>query len=223
MTHYLHYHVRKSFKANMVTEMFLTPFEDIDLILMISPRVNPMQLTRQKKEEMSLKKNEYPAEFTPNNKNVKTIKFLINLMGIPERKDKMISYGIMRHFGNYSVADKKLDVEYSNESSASEIILRSKEINKPINDDEEEDLNLNKIKTFEFGHFIINIYRNPNSVAGTILIPVGLLTIINLGIFFQSNSLAGRIENIAGLMFAYTAIIPVIRSQIPTNPGITFI
>ena len=209
----------------MVTEMFLTPFEDIDLILMISPRVNPMLVTPQKKKEIEDNKSwgDYPAEFVEKKKKVKTIKFLINLMGIPERKDKMISYGIMRHFGNYSVADKKLNVEYSNESSAREIIIRSKEINKPIHDDEDEDLNLNKIKTFEFGHFIINIYRNPNSVAGTILIPVGLLTIINLGIFFQSNSLAGRIENIAGLMFAYTAIIPVIRSQIPTNPGITFI
>lgn len=50
-----------------------------------------------------------------------------------------------------------------------------------------------------------------------------LLTIINIGIFFQINGLSGRIENIAGLMFAYTAIIMVIREQIPVYHSVTLL
>ena len=46
---------------------------------------------------------------------------------------------------------------------------------------------------------------------------------MNLGIFYQSSQLAGRIENLAALMFAFVAIVPVIRDQIPPNRIITFI
>ena len=44
-----------------------------------------------------------------------------------------------------------------------------------------------------------------------------------MGIFYQSSQLAGRIENLAALMFAFVAIVPVIRGQIPPNRTITFI
>ena len=78
------------------------------------------------------------------------------------------------------------------------------------------------MRNFEYAHFHIRVFRNPISAACTIFVPVVLLTIINLGIFFQvSDGLSGRIANLANLMFAYIGIISVIREQIPPNPSIT--
>jgi len=57
----------------------------------------------------------------------------------------------------------------------------------------------------------------------TIFLPLWLLGIINLGIFFQDENLADRIASIAALMIAFVALIPTIREQIPPNPKIVFI
>ena len=57
----------------------------------------------------------------------------------------------------------------------------------------------------------------------TIFIPLWLLSVINLGIFFQDNALADRIASIASLMIAFVALIPTIREQIPPNPKIIYI
>ena len=57
----------------------------------------------------------------------------------------------------------------------------------------------------------------------TIFLPLWLLGIMNLGIFFQDNGLADRIGSLAGLMIAFVALIPVIRSELPPNPNITFV
>lgn len=53
--------------------------------------------------------------------------------------------------------------------------------------------------------------------------PLWLLGIINLGIFFQNSGLSDRIGSIAALMIAYVALIPVIRSALPPNPSITLV
>jgi len=57
----------------------------------------------------------------------------------------------------------------------------------------------------------------------TIFLPLWLLAIINLGIFFQDNNLADRVASIASLMIAFVALIPTIRAQIPPNPNIVFV
>lgn len=53
--------------------------------------------------------------------------------------------------------------------------------------------------------------------------PLWLLAIINIGIFYQDENLANRIQNIAALMIAFVALIPTIRAQIPPNPNIVFV
>ena len=50
-----------------------------------------------------------------------------------------IDFGIIRDFGNYSVADRLLAVEYSNEGVSSCIIEKSKKINLVDEDEEEEE------------------------------------------------------------------------------------
>ena len=71
----------------------------------------------------------FPTEFMErkrSDKKLSEIKFGINLMDHPEEvglhERATIDYGIVRNFGNYSVADRQLSVEYSNESVSKEII-----------------------------------------------------------------------------------------------------
>ena len=80
-----------------------------------------------------------------------------------------------------------------------------------------------KPKHFQYGHFTIPLYKFPTVTIATIFLPLWLLGIINLGIFFQDNGLADRIASIAALMIAFVALIPTIRSEIPPSPSITFV
>ena len=57
----------------------------------------------------------------------------------------------------------------------------------------------------------------------TIFLPLSLLGMINIGIFFQDNGLADRLGTLAGLMIALVALLPVIREQIPPYPNLTFV
>lgn len=57
----------------------------------------------------------------------------------------------------------------------------------------------------------------------TIFVPLWMLGIINLGIFYQDTGLADRINSLAGLMLAFVALIPVIRDQLPPSPDITLV
>lgn len=49
------------------------------------------------------------------------------------------------------------------------------------------------------------------------------LSLINLAIFFQEQSLSDRIASIAVLLLAYTTFLPVVRDRIPPSPNITLI
>lgn len=51
----------------------------------------------------------------------------------------------------------------------------------------------NKIGPFNSAHFIITIFKIPNSALFNIAMPTLLLSVINLGIFTQNNELAPRI------------------------------
>jgi len=52
----------------------------------------------------------------------------------------------------------------------------------------------------------------------TIFLPLWILGIINMGIFFQGPDLGKRFLNIAAMVLAYVALIPTIREEIPPFP-----
>ena len=83
--------------------------------------------------------------------------------------------------------------------------------------------NFGKIIPYQYAHFLIPLYKFPFVTLVTIFVPLWLLGIINLGIFFQNSGLSDRIGSIAALMIAYVALIPVIRSALPPNPSITLV
>lgn len=57
----------------------------------------------------------------------------------------------------------------------------------------------------------------------TIFLPLMLLSIITLAIFFQNYELAGRIESISVLMIAFVALIPTLREELPPTNTLVFI
>ncbi len=67
------------------------------------------------------------------------------------------------------------------------------------------------------------IYKFPYVSIAVIFLPLWLLAIINLVIFFQENNLAERVASISTVMIALVALIPTVRSQIPPYPKIVFI
>lgn len=54
-----------------------------------------------------------------------------------------------------------------------------------------------------------------------IFLPLFLLAVLNLGIFYQDNDLHKRIVSIGAILVSFVAFIPVIREQIPPTPKIT--
>ena len=48
-----------------------------------------------------------------------------------------------------------------------------------------------------------------------------MLGVLNLAVFFQENSLSGRVSSLATIMVAYAAFLPTIRDRIPPSPSIT--
>jgi hypothetical protein len=70
---------------------------------------------------------------------------------------------------------------------------------------------------------LVPLYKFPLVSLATIFLPLWLLAIINLGIFFQDNNLGDRIGSIAGIIVAFVALIPTIRDEIPPSPKMVFI
>ena len=83
--------------------------------------------------------------------------------------------------------------------------------------------NFAEINEFCYAHFVIPLYKFPAIGLFTIFVPLWLLGVINIGIFFQDTGLADRIGSLAGLMIAFVALIPVIREQLSPNPNITLV
>jgi len=70
---------------------------------------------------------------------------------------------------------------------------------------------------------LIPLYRYPLDSLATIFLPLWLLAVINLAIFFQDTSMGNRVGSISAIMIAFVALIPTIRENIPPNPRIVFI
>jgi len=80
-----------------------------------------------------------------------------------------------------------------------------------------------KIKHFQYAHFRIVMYKYPGVNLISIFVPLWILGVINLFIFFQDRTLAGRIASIATLTLAFIAFIPTINDKIPQTPSIKLV
>ncbi len=85
-----------------------------------------------------------------------------------------------------------------------------------------EDKKIVDIKYFKYAYFNIPMFKSPFNSLITVFVPLWLLGLINLGIYFQDENLSDRIGSIIGLMLAFIAYIPTIRSAIPPSSSIVF-
>lgn len=188
--------VRKLFHLRIESDVFWSPFEIINLVLSIT--VQPIT----DKEHGGIK---------------------INLMDNDSTFLKL-SYTEEGTFGNYDLAENKMKAHYSNERVLKLDIIENKETQREYFNENLANVNeKSKLDHFQYAHFNIPLYKFPIVALATIFLPLWLLGIINLGIFFQDENLADRIASIAALMIAFVALIPTIREQIPPNPKIVFI
>jgi len=88
---------------------------------------------------------------------------------------------------------------------------------------EDRDKQTTKAKYFQFTHFVIPMYKYPGNSLATIFIPIFLLALLSLGIFYQDNNLANRLGSIATMVLGYIALIPSIKEQLPPSAKVTFI
>ena len=92
-----------------------------------------------------------------------------------------------------------------------------------MNKEKEKKKDLPKPKYSQYTHFIIPLYKYPGNSLATIFIPIFLLSLLSLAIFFQDNELSNRIGSIATMVLGYIALIPSIKDQLPPSSRITVI
>lgn len=80
-----------------------------------------------------------------------------------------------------------------------------------------------KPKYSQYTHFVIPLYKYPGNSLMTIFIPLFLLSLLSLAIFFQPNDLSDRLGSIATMVLGYIALIPSIKEQLPPSSRITVI
>ena len=80
-----------------------------------------------------------------------------------------------------------------------------------------------KVKYFQYTHLVIPLYKYPGNVLITIFLPMLLLALLSLAIFFQEAELSGRIGSIATMFLGYIALIPSIKEQLPPSAKLTVI
>jgi hypothetical protein len=63
----------------------------------------------------------------------------------------------------------------------------------------------------------------PTTTILTVFIPIWLLGVINIAIYFQKTEFKDRIANLSLVILAYMAFFPTIRDKIPPSPNFTII
>lgn len=76
---------------------------------------------------------------------------------------------------------------------------------------------------YQFTHFRIPIYKYPGLSILTIFIPIWILGLIGLGVFFQEQGFGARLATVAVLILAFVAFLPTINNSIPQSPNIKLV
>jgi hypothetical protein len=73
-----------------------------------------------------------------------------------------------------------------------------------------------KVKNFQYAHFRIPMYKHPFSSLVGLCIPIWVLAVINLCIYYQvSNDLASKIGAIGTVTLSFVAFVPTVNEKIP--------
>ena len=92
-----------------------------------------------------------------------------------------------------------------------------------IEEEKVEKHNKKGIRPYQYTHFRIPIYKHPGLSILTVFIPIWILGMIGLCVFFQEQGFGARLESIAVLVLAFVAFLPTINSSIPPSPDIKLV
>ena len=80
-----------------------------------------------------------------------------------------------------------------------------------------------KVKHYQYAHIRVPLYKHPGVTLLEIFIPLWILGLINIFVFFQQNVMADKMATIATVALAYVAFIPTINATVPNTPEIKLI
>ena len=72
-----------------------------------------------------------------------------------------------------------------------------------------------KLAYFEYAHFVIPVYKMPGNAWSTIFIPVFMLAVLSIALYFPNSSLETEVGAVATMVLAFIALIPSIKAQLP--------
>lgn len=138
----------------------------------------------------------------------------------------VLGHGSNLSFGYYRIANHNLDAKYTN--TRKNPFRQNSCLD---GDDEEEDEDHiakshkkeDQIQCFQYAHFRIPIYKYPGMSILTIFVPIWILGLIGLMVFFQETSFSGRLATIATLALAFVAFLPTINDSIPQTPHLKLV
>jgi hypothetical protein len=183
--------VRQNFRANLKGNVFLTPFEMLDIYLSV---IVQTVHTRRAGPKTSFK---------------------FNCMDSSEVD--VLSHGDSLSFGYYRIATHYLDAKYSNSRTypfAEALCLAGERAAAEVEEN---------FRCFQFAHFRVPIYKFPGISILTIFIPIWIIGLIGLFVFFQEAAFGARLATVAVLALAFVAFVPTINASVPRTPEVKLV
>lgn len=131
-----------------------------------------------------------------------------------ERNHQKITSNCGQNFGLYGLSENNLSAVYTDDF----VPPLTKKVNEVV---ELRDYSI--IKPYCNAHFSIPIYKFPLATFTTIIVPLFLLGILNMSIYFQESTLSNRIQSLTNIMLAFVALVPVIKKELPFSSRLTMV
>ena len=131
------YTVRKILHTGMASDIFLSPFEVITLIMSVTVQSLSFEmdslLDQEFEDENGVERKKMRPDISPEIREFENFEVKFNLMDLDEAEEKWnkfvkISFTEEGTFGNYDLAENKLSVDYTNENTASKIRNNTKKL-----------------------------------------------------------------------------------------------
>lgn len=186
--------LRQNFIAKLNGNVFLTPFHILNMdLLVISQTVH-----------LKIGNTQYHVKFN-------------HLDNAATRRIKHSNYF---SFGYYCISPVGFQTRDTNTRENPYEVESEEEVEE---EEKVEKHNKKGIRPYQYTHFRMPIYKHPGLSILTVFIPIWILGLIGLCVFFQEQGFGSRLATIAVLVLAFVAFLPTINSSIPPSPDIKLV
>ena len=211
----MEYNFRGKLPLRLDCDVLLAPFEVVDFKLYLT----------------------FHSILVYKNRRVANIKF--NFMDIEDLESKcVVLYRDSNVSGFYGLAESSIGVDFSAvrltssrddrnflEGQLDERTLRAhREVQTETFKSYGGLVHEGRVRNWKFATYGFKMYRYPLAALISVLVPMYILSFISLVIFWEdARNLGVRVQTMAALLIAYSALVPTIRAKIPPSPQITFL